>query len=224
MIKEALLEIENTNFERELTAPIDENRIEGLKKVLSLNGLKTLEVGSLDGYHATQLSKSGAILTASDIRPDNLKKTLYRCLYEDIHNVNFRLLDVEDIPTKIEKDEFDLLFCSGLIYHLNMPHDFLFNIKDIFKYILLEGHVANEDKYPPLNTVLWKNWFLYYTNYSEVGYDDPQSAKDNRQSKWFTPDSWETIFKICNLKIVKTIYNDISNEHGTRYCWLLERK
>ena len=223
MHDQALIEIENSFFERELDAPEDENRIGGLKKVLSLEGLKTLEVGSLDGYHTVQLAKEKCILTTSDIRPENLKKTLYRCLYENIYNVNFRLLDVENMHDELIKDEFDFLFCSGLIYHLHKPEWFIFNIKNLFKYILLEGHVANPVKYGPMYNLTFFGKTLNYTDYSEVGFADPQSSKDNRKSKWFTEASWKLIFELCNLKLRNVIYNDIENIHGKRVCYLLER-
>jgi hypothetical protein len=223
MIKEALEEIRNTNFERSLDAPIDVDRIEGLKKVLDMHNLHVLEVGSLDGYHTVQLEKIVCNLTTSDIRPDNLKKTLYRCLYENITDVRFMLLDVEDMHNKIEEDEFDLLFCSGLIYHLHHPEEFIYNIKHLFKYILLEGHIANPVQYGPLHNMIFMGRELVYTEYSEVGFADPQSSKDNKKSKWFTEESWLKIFDICNLKLRNIIYNDIANEHGRRVCYLLER-
>ncbi len=224
MIKEAIEEIKNTNFERDLNAPIDEERIEGLKKVLNLSCLKILECGCLDGYHTVQLAKTGCDIITSDIRPDNLKKTLYRCLYEKIYNIKFMLLDVEDMHNEIVTDEFDLLFCSGLIYHLFMPHEFLYNIRKHFKYIFLEGHISNPEKYGPMYQLIFMGQVLDYNNYSEAGYNDPQSAKNNTPSKWFTEKSWHKIFDICNLKLKSVIYNDIKNEHGLRVCYLLERR
>jgi tRNA (mo5U34)-methyltransferase len=224
IIKKALTEIEEINFERDLNSPSDEMRIDRLSEIINLSVMRTLEVGCLDGYHTVQLAKKGAVLTTSDIRPYNLKKALFRCLYEGIDRVCFKLLDVETIPQEIGINQFDLLFCSGLIYHLHMPQEFLYSIKDHFKFIFLEGHVANEEKYGPLKSIYFMDHELFYTDYSELGYLDPQSAKDDRPSKWFTEESLEKIFDLCSLSIKSVIYKDVVNEQGRRVAYLLERE
>lgn len=219
----------------ELNRPMDQTeidpRVAGLCQAIKpryinkppLFGRTVLEIGSLDGYHTYQLEQAGAFVTATDIRPINLFKTLYRCLYHGCGAVIYRLLDMETMHQEIKKDEFNILFMSGVIYHLSSPYEVMFNIKDLFEYILIEGHIAELGRHQPLitreyNGKIYEGWY-----YPEQGWSDTQSSKDAMPSFWFTRESLKQLFIDCNLTIVKEIYKDYPNPHGVRDCYLLQR-
>jgi hypothetical protein len=211
-------DIKSVKFEREFyLEPLDE-RVKGLVEYIDIKGKKILDIGSLDGYHASQLSAYGAEVTCSDIRPINLCKSLYRNLYHGIHSTKYMLLDAEEIHEKIKKDEFDILFMSGVFYHLKNPMDVLKNISPLFEYILLEGHVAEIDKHTPI--VDHKGYRGFW--YNEQGWQDTCSGKDEK-SFWLTQASLADLITECDLYIDKVIYNDNGNAIGQRICYLLRR-
>lgn len=227
MLKEVADQLAKIDYVRPIGCADDQERVINLNAALPLAGLKVLEIGTLDGYHACQLAKLDADVTATDVRLDNLTKALMRSITLGLRNIKFAYLDIDDM-SGIAKDEFDLLFCSGVMYHLKDPLATLYNIKDKFKHILWEGHTAHPNK-EKLNAfynnydIDYTSFAFQYTEYAEPGYDNKLAAKDVSTSKWFTKESWYKFFGCCGLKIVSTLYEDFPNPHGPRSCWLLER-
>jgi hypothetical protein len=212
--------------------PLDETaidrRVQGLVDELDIQGMKILDIGSLDGYHACNLSSLGAKVTCSDIRPENLHAALFRCLYHNCKDVTYRLLDMETMHEEIKVDEYDIIFHSGCFYHLADPVEHLFNIAGLSKYLLLETHIANPEKYERSSisySCKDKNYYDFYfgTLYPEGGWNDPQASKTVKNSFWLNKESLLRLFENCKLEIVKLIYDDQPNPHGTRVCYLLER-
>lgn len=207
------------NHNRPLRKIIESDcRVQGLADFIDLKNKKVLDIGSLDGYHSCQLSMLGAIVTCSDIRPVNLAKSLYRCLFHGITNTTFRILDMETMHEEIDKDEFDIIFHSGCFYHLENPVKHLFNISKLAKYMLLETHIANPDKYEKGVLETYEG-----TLYPEGEWSDTQAAKDSKKSFWLREESLKKLIGDCGLKIVKTVYERKENPHGPRVCYILER-
>lgn len=68
-------------------------RVKGLIDNIDIKGKKVLDSSTLSGFHTCSLAEAGAIVTASDIRPSNLKKALYRAIYRGISGIDYRLIE-----------------------------------------------------------------------------------------------------------------------------------
>lgn len=218
-----LKEIRSLEFEYSLDIQELDIRVKGLIDNLDIKGKKILDSSCYEGLHSCQLAEAGAEITASDIRPQNIKKTLYRALYKGL-DIRYRMIDLEEMHNVIKKDEYDIHFFSGSFYHLSDPISVLERTSKLFEYVLLETHIAEERHQPQYSFFYGKPEKLFkYYNYNELGWNDPRSSKDNSQSMWLTKESLLNLFEICNLEIVKTIYDDLYNPHGLRVCYLLKR-
>lgn len=220
MINEnALQELKSEKYIYDLDNNEIDIRVRGLIDNVDVRGKKVLDSSTLSGYHTCSLAQAGALVTASDIRPSNLKKALYRALYKGINGIDYRLIDLEDMHNIIKKDEFFCHYFSGSFYHLKNPIQVLKNIASLFEYTLLETHIALEGRHNPLTFKdTYKGW-----EYSEGGWQDPCSSKNTEKSFWLTKDSLLRLFNDCNLEIVKIIYDNEPNPHGPRFCVLLKR-
>jgi len=216
-------EIEKLDYERSLDqTPNTDIRVQGLLNNMSIQGKKILNIGTLDGFHDVQLTMAGAQVTASDIRPENLHRALFRALYFGCNDMTFRVLDMETMHQEIKKDEFDIIFHSGCFYHLADPVRHLWNISTLARYILLETHIGNPEKYS--RGIIEHRGYQYSgTLYPEGTWSDNKAAKDDRFSFWLDPESLKMLFDNCMLQIVDIIYMNFPNPHGPRNCYLLKR-
>jgi tRNA (mo5U34)-methyltransferase len=223
MNENALKEINLLDYERHLNTLEDDKRVLGIfeyfnSKNIFTKEMKVLEIGTLDGYHTCMLAKRFKHITCTDVRPQGLHRALFRCLFKNIDNVNFKLLDADTMHNEIEQNEYDLIFHSGVFYHLSNPVEHLENISQLAEFILLETHIANYDKYEAVNLNGYDG-----TLYPEGNWIDLRAAKDNNKSFWLNRVSLKQLIQDCNLRIVHTIYEHQPNEHGERVCYLLQR-
>lgn len=220
MNENALKEIQSLDYERPLDTDYLDPRIIGLVENYEITGKNVLEIGTLDGFHACKLRNYGAYVTASDIRPSNLQRALYRSLYFGLE-INFRLLDMEEMHKKIQIDEYDLVFHSGCFYHLSDPVKHLKDIAPLAKHIMLETHIANPERYENGSIKYGKEYFG--TWYPEGNWNDLRAAKDQRKSFWLTRESLKELITDCGLEIEHVIYENQQNPHGERVAYLLRR-
>lgn len=78
---------------------------------------RVLDLGCLDGGHSIELALRGAVTTGIEIREDNIQKALFckECLGLD--NLSFVRDDVRNV-TPEKYGNFDIIICSGILYHL----------------------------------------------------------------------------------------------------------
>ena len=213
----ALRDLRSLDYLRPWDAPID-FRVQGvLEYFLNLSGDKILVIGSWDGLHDCQLAQAGAVVTSSDIRPQNLQRALYRALYHRLHTITYRLLDMEEMAKEIKVDEFDIIFHSGCFYHLPNPVKHLREIAKLAEYLLLETHIADA-RYQSGELEGYKGCW-----YQEGIWEAPLAAKEQVSSFWLEESELERLFKDCHLGIVKVIARPLANPAGPRNCYLLRR-
>ena len=132
-------------FLRDQYRQMNECRANWLREVLPAliaNGqLKTaLDAGAGLGYFSGLLAGEFALeVTAFDGRAENVELALERN-----PNVRFLVDDVEQFHS-LAGESWDLLFCFGLLYHLENPFRAIRNLRAATKrYLLLESRVAPE--------------------------------------------------------------------------------
>ena len=94
---------------------------------IPIRSCRILDLGCLDGIYSIEFALHGAQVTGIDAREANIKKALFvkECL--ELQNVELIQDDVRNLS--LEKyGKYDVILCSGILYHLNTP--------DVFKFIV----------------------------------------------------------------------------------------
>lgn len=156
---------------RDDVQPIPDKRIRRLDQELSLAGKSVLEVGCFEGIHTLGLRHFDADVTAVDIRPMNVLKTLARL---SAHGESARVfvLDVEEATTLAH---FDVVFHCGVLYHLEDPVTHLRNLLPACDAIYLDTHVAGEGRDGDTMEVDGETFRGY--RHQEGGWNDPFSGR-----------------------------------------------
>jgi SAM-dependent methyltransferase len=111
-----------------------------------LQGSRVLDVGCLEGGYTVAFARLGAREAVGlEIRETNLR----RCRFLEDHlrlpNVRFVRDDAREIAAE-RLGSFDVVFASGILYHLEDPFDFLQRCFDITSDLLvIDTHLASEN-------------------------------------------------------------------------------
>lgn len=145
-------------FETPEARAINHARLEHLASLgLAVEARRVLDVGGGPGHLAQFFVQRGCSVVSTDARPENVER-----LHELYPDLDGRVLDVE-IDDAASLGRFDIVFCYGLLYHLENPVRALRNIAAVCDHlILLETMVCDssrsvfclEDEYLSLNQAL----------------------------------------------------------------------
>lgn len=162
---------------------VPDRRIVWLNERLDLREKSVLEVGCFEGIHTLGLRLFSRDITAIDVRPANVVKTLARLSYHGADAKVFQA-DVERLGSHF--GHFDLMFHCGVLYHLTRPVEHLFAAAGMCSFLFLDTHVAPEEDG---REELEFRGVGYQGRYQgEGGWSDPFSGKAPR-SFWLTEKS-----------------------------------
>lgn len=116
----------------------NQRRLEHLASLgLKIAGSSVLEVGAGIGEHTSFFLDRGCKVTAIEARQDNMK--ILHSRYPDV-----RLLQMDmNNPQNIFDELFDIIYCYGLLYHLNNPLEAInYMSRYCHKMLLLETCVS----------------------------------------------------------------------------------
>lgn len=103
-----------------------------LKAVLPLT--TAVDIGCGVGYFSNVLRSLGLHVLGLDAREENVLEARRR-----YPHIRFEVMNVED-PRLLEFGQFDLVFCFGLLYHLENPFQAIRNLSSMTaQFALLEG-------------------------------------------------------------------------------------
>lgn len=118
-----------------------------------LDGMRVLELGPLEGGHSYALEHLGAEVLAIESNADAYLKCL---IAKDITGMKARFMlgDVTAFLTET-RERFDLIFASGILYHMRDPVTVIENICRITDRCYVWSHVYDEAIYsgPPIRKV-----------------------------------------------------------------------
>jgi len=121
-----------TIFDQPTTLDISRARMDHLDKLgLPLKGRKVLDVGAGVGHLAQYFVKLGCDVTCTDGRQANIDRM--RDLYPGLKST---VCDVQT-ETLTTLGMFDVVFCYGLLYHLESPVPALRNMASVCRQMLL---------------------------------------------------------------------------------------
>lgn len=88
--------------------------------------VRILECGCLEGGHTKVLAQAfpEAEITAVDVRETNLQKAKFILSASGITNVRLSSENLNE-PSPALTQQYDAIFCVGLLYHLRQPAEFL---------------------------------------------------------------------------------------------------
>ena len=138
-----------------------------------------LEPGCLEGGMTFQLARRrGSRVVALDARRGNLERARFVQRILGVENVEFLEADLEESPLS-SFGQFDAIFCSGLLYHLSRPWEFLDGLRAASPCVFLWTHYAHGDEVRDEASGFQGFW------YQEHGFKDPRSGVSPR-SFWMT--------------------------------------
>jgi 2-polyprenyl-3-methyl-5-hydroxy-6-metoxy-1,4-benzoquinol methylase len=170
-----------------------------------LAGKTALDLGCLEGGLSFELRRAGLDVLGVEGRAENYQKCLMiRAYYAALGRMEFVHSDVR---TFHPRQPFDIVVCSGLLYHLDEPASYIHELGRLTQpggMLYLDTHVAPEDADLPacefagfvseLKTTTVGGGRIRYREYSE-DVALPESSIGNRYSVWMdTASHLEVLF------------------------------
>jgi len=154
-------------------------------------GLRIADLGCLEGGYAVEFARLGFDSLGLEVRDSNFAACQYVRERVALPNLSF----VQDDAWNIERHgPFDAMFCCGLLYHLDRPHEFIRTLSRCTrKLLILHTHFATEADNPNYNLSpltehegLPGRWYAEFN--TDEAFADRDAARwsswDNRQSFW----------------------------------------
>jgi tRNA (mo5U34)-methyltransferase len=120
---------------------IPDHRIALLDQMMPLSGRRVLEIGCFEGIHTLGLMHYGADVTAIDVRPINVIKTLTRA---SMHGFSVRAFVGDAADLSRITGHFDLVFHFGVLYHMMNPVEHLASLSAISDALFVDTHIAGD--------------------------------------------------------------------------------
>jgi len=149
------------------------------------------DLGCLEGGYSVYFARMGFQVLGLEVRESNIALCNYVKQNTNLPNMEF----VQDNAWNIAKyGAFDVMFCCGLLYHLDKPKIFLEVMARVTKkLIILQTHFSTSEenkrfKLSPLteNESLYGRWYTEFGNDKEFlnREESKWAAWDNRRSFW----------------------------------------
>ncbi len=159
-------------------------------------GRRIVDIGCLEGGYTVELARMGLDAVGIEVRQSNFDNCIYVKSKVDLSNLTF----VHDDAWNIEKyGRFDIVFCCGLLYHMENPKRYLNILSKICDELLvIDTHfsvVETKEKFNLSDLEIHEG--LKGRFYQE--YSDPNKTQ-NENAKWA---AWE------NHRSFWPLYNDL---------------
>ena len=157
-----------------------------------LNQIRVLDLACLEGHYAIEFALHGAEAVGIEIREANLEKAGFAKQHLKLDNLYLYQDDVRNL-SKEKYGSFDLVLCSGILYHLKPPDVFQF-VKQIYEVcsgvVLFDTFISLSDR----NSVEFEGktyWGLDYVEHAEEARPEDKkrdlwASIDNTSSLWMT--------------------------------------
>ena len=157
--------------------------------------LRILDLGSLDGTYALEFASQGAEVVAIEGRESGNAHARFAAEVLGLSNVSFITDDVRNL-SQAKYGRFDVVFCSGILYHLPGVDAcrFLSSVAQVCRRLtIIDTHVGLRDD----ASISWEEHSYQGVIYKEHSPDDTAAVKasrtwsslDNDTSFWFTKPS-----------------------------------
>jgi hypothetical protein len=126
-----------------------------------LENIKVLDLGCLEGGHSITFARQGCSVLGIEGRASNIAKANFAKNCNNLDNVKFQLEDVRNLNC-IKHGYFDVVICSGILYHLDTPDVFEFlqnvsacctGIAYINTHFVIEDEHLKTDNFPNVQEI-----------------------------------------------------------------------
>jgi ubiquinone/menaquinone biosynthesis C-methylase UbiE len=164
-----------------------------------LAGARVLDLACLEGHYGIEFALQGASVVAVEAREANIVKARYAQQELGLKDMRFIQDDVRNL-SRVKLGGFDVVICSGILYHLDVPDVFEF-VRRVYevcdRMVVFDTQIALAGRVS-VNHNGQTYFGLWYQEHDERAtqsekYDDLWASIDNVKSFWFTHPS------LCNL-------------------------
>lgn len=152
---------------------IPDKRITILNNLVPLADRSVLEIGCFEGIHTMGLLHYTKNVTAIDVRPVNVLKTLTRLSLSGASAPVF-IANCEKLDASFGR--FDIVFHFGVLYHLMQPVEHIRALAEFTDTIYLDTHFATRER--STETVTIGGHTYDFALFNEHGWLDPFSGAD----------------------------------------------
>lgn len=152
--------------------------------------IKIADLGCLEGGYSVEFARNGYQATGFEAREDNIQKCNYIADHLSLPNLKFIKDDIKNLENY---GQFDVIFCSGLLYHLDKPVEYLNLLGRVTKKMLM------------LNT--------HYSLEKDPLYDNPLFNKLKRKIEKRISDSVKSNHSLSKLTTNENIYGRWFSEY-----------
>lgn len=169
---------------------------------------RVMELGSLEGGHSFNMASRPQIENVLGIegRQSSVDKARFVQKLLKIDNVEFVTANLEETDLA-SFGEFDVVFCSGLLYHLPEPWELIEQISRVSPNLFMWTHYTKEE------TVNAHAHGMPGYTFQEGGLSDPLSGM-SADSFWPTLDGLQDMLKEYGFKTIDLIEDDPDHPHG----------
>ncbi len=164
-----------------------------------LSEARVLDLACLEGHYGIEFALQGAEVLGIEIREANLVKARYAQQELGLENIRFLQEDVRNLR-RSEHGSFDVVICSGILYHLAPPDlfEFVHRLREVCaRLLILDTQISLSAR----DTVAYRGQRyagLWYREHDEradpaTKYRDYWASIDNTKSFWLSHAS------LCNL-------------------------
>lgn len=130
---------------------------------------RVADLGCLEGGYAVEFARAGYDVVGIEARSESIARCKYVQRELGLENLAFVHDDVRNLE---QYGQFDVVFCCGLLYHLDSPFEFLLKLgRNTTRLLLLQTHYAEHQPNPsyPLSDLaqheeLLGRWYLEAPN------------------------------------------------------------
>ena len=160
-----------------------------------LSSLRVLDLACLEGHYGIEFALHGAEVLGIELREDNLAKAQFARDYLKLERLTLVKDDVRNVTVE-RYGVFDVVLCSGILYHLPAPDVFRF-VRNLFEVCARLAIIDTFVALRPEVTLSFEG--ERYSGYWYKEHDESasraerlrnlHSSVDNAQSFWLTPAS-----------------------------------
>jgi SAM-dependent methyltransferase len=145
-----------------------------------LQGKRIVDLGCLEGGFTVEFARMGMNALGIEVRKSNFENCLYVKEQLSLSNLSFANDDVWNVASY---GSFDIVFCCGILYHLECPGQFVRQLAAICKkVIIINTHfatVSSNSRFPlgemTMHEGMEGRWFREY---------DPANDTELEKYKW----------------------------------------
>jgi hypothetical protein len=157
-----------------------------------LDQVRVLDLACLEGHYAIEFALQGAEAVGIELRDAHIAKAEFARRRLGLERVSFQLDDVRNLARDVH-GEFDIVICSGILYHLDVPDVFDF-VRRCYEVCTRVAIFDTQIALSPRDTVRHDSdvyhgmWYREHEENAdrETRLRDLWASVDNTRAFWFT--------------------------------------